>query len=109
MTRARHGLCPLISEDHEQRTQWRCQVAEAYAGVCLMCGRTIGYAIQGTFVTRSGGLRPERQGRHLRCGYCHGGILFEPDAELPRNWVAEMRREEAASPTPRRAYRRRAV
>ena len=84
-------------------------MAGAYAGVCLMCGRTLGYAVEGRFFTSPGGVRPERQGRHLRCGYCHGGILFEADAELPRDWVAEMRREEAASAPPRRAYRRRAV
>jgi hypothetical protein len=84
-------------------------MAEAYAGVCLLCGRILGYAIQGTFFTSPGGVRPQRQGRHLRCGYCRGGILFEPDAALPRDWVAEMRREEAVSAPLRRAYRRRAV
>src|SRR5215207_8433737 len=85
------------------------QMAEAYAGVCMMCGRTLGYAIQGTFVTSPGGTRPVRQGRHWRCGYCRGGILFEPDPTLPSDWVAETRREEAASAQSRRAYRRRAV
>ena len=81
----------------------------AYAGVCMLCGRTLGYAIQGAFITVPGGRRPERQGRHLGCGYCRGGIIFEPEAELPRDWVAAMKREEAASVPKRRAYRRRAV
>ena len=84
-------------------------MAGAYAGVCLMCGRTLGYAVEGRFFTSPGGVRPQRQGGHLRCGYCGGGVLFEPDPELPRDWVAEMRREEATSVPPRRAYRRRAV
>lgn len=84
-------------------------MAGAYAGVCLMCGRTLGYVVQGTFITSPGGVRPQQEGRHLRCGYCGGGVLFEPDAQLPRDWVAQMRREEAMSPPPRRAYRRRAV
>ena len=83
-------------------------MAEAYAGICLMCGRTLGYAVQGRFFTSPGGVRPQRQGQQLLCGYCRGGILFEPAAEFPRDWVAEMRREEAARAQPRRAYRRRA-
>jgi DNA-directed RNA polymerase subunit RPC12/RpoP len=84
-------------------------MAGAYAGVCLMCGRTLGYAVEGRFFTSPGGIRPQRQGQQLRCGYCRGGILFEPEADLPRDWVAERRRAEAASTPPRRAYRRRAV
>lgn len=83
-------------------------MADAYAGVCLMCGRTVGYAIQGTFFIGPGGVRPERQGHYLRCGYCRGGVLFEPDAALPADWVAEFRREEAVSAPSRRAYHRRA-
>ena len=83
-------------------------MAEAHTGVCLLCGRTLGYAIQGTFVTRPGSLRPERQGRQLRCGYCHGGIIFELEADLPRDRVAERRREEAGSIPLRRASRRQA-
>jgi DNA-directed RNA polymerase subunit RPC12/RpoP len=83
-------------------------MAGAYAAVCLMCGRTLGYAVQGRFFTSPGGIRPQRQGRQLRCGYCRGGILFEPEADLPRDWVAERRRAEAARTPPRRAYRRRA-
>jgi hypothetical protein len=82
----------------------------ASAAVCLLCGRTIGYAVHGTFFTRQGGVRPQRQGQHLRCGDCHGSIFFEPDATLdPPDWIAEMKREEAVSDTPRRAVRRRAV
>jgi DNA-directed RNA polymerase subunit RPC12/RpoP len=84
-------------------------MAKAYAGVCMMCGRTVGYAVDGTFFTTPGGRRPERQGRHLRCGYCHGAIIFEPDAMLPPDWIAQQRREEAASIQPRREARRRAV
>ena len=84
-------------------------MAEAYAGVCLMCGRTLGYAVQGRFVTSPGAVRPRRQGRHLRCGHCGGGVLFEPDATLPPDWVAEMHRQAAAGAAPRRVYRRRAV
>jgi DNA-directed RNA polymerase subunit RPC12/RpoP len=84
-------------------------MAGAYAAVCLMCGRTLGYAVQGRFFTSPGGIRPQRQGQQLRCGYCRGGILFEPEADLPRDWVAERRRTEAGGAPPRRAYRRRAV
>ena len=84
-------------------------MAEAYAGICLMCGRTLGYAVQGRFFTSPGGVRPRRQGRHLRCGHCGGGVLFEPDAALPSDWVAKVRREEVAGTVPRRVYRRRAV
>jgi hypothetical protein len=84
-------------------------MAKAYAGVCPLCGRTLGYAVEGTFFTSPGGVRPQRQGRHLRCGYCGGGVLFEPDAELPPAWVAKMRREEIANLPLRRANRRRAV
>ena len=82
---------------------------EAYGAVCLMCGRTLGFAVEGKFHTSPGGVRPQRQGNHLHCGYCGSGMLFEPEGDLPRDWVAEMRREEAANTQPRRAYRRRAV
>jgi hypothetical protein len=84
-------------------------MAAAYAGVCMMCGRTVGYAVQGTFYTQPGGRTPERQGRHLRCGYCKGVVIFEPDALLPPDWIAQLRRDEAASMQPRREARRRAV
>jgi hypothetical protein len=84
-------------------------MAGAYAGSCMMCGRTAGYAVQGTFYTRPGGRKPERQGRHLRCGDCHGGIIFEPDAMLPPDWIAKLRRDEAERFTPRREVRRRAI
>ena len=84
-------------------------MAVAYAGSCMMCGRMVGYAVQGTFYTRPGGRKPERQGRHLRCGDCHGGIIFEPDAMLPPDWIAKLRRDEAAQFAPRREVRRRAI
>jgi DNA-directed RNA polymerase subunit RPC12/RpoP len=84
-------------------------MAAAYAGVCMMCGRTVGYAVEGAFYTTPGGPRPERQGRHLRCGHCQGAIIFEPDAMLPPDWIAQLRRDEAASMQPRREARRRAV
>ena len=84
-------------------------MAGAYAGVCLMCGRTLGYAVAGRFFTSPGGVRPQRQGGHLRCGYCGGGVLFEADIEPTPAWVAKMRREEIANLPLRRAYRRRAV
>ena len=81
----------------------------AYAGSCMMCGRTAGYAVQGTFYTRPGGRKPERQGRHLCCGDCHGGIIFEPDAMLPPDWIAKLRRDEAEQFAPRHEVRRRAI
>ena len=84
-------------------------MAPAYAGSCMMCGRTVGYAVQGTFYTRPGGRKPERQGRHLRCGDCHGGIIFEPDAMLPPDWIAKLRRDASEHAAPRREIRRRAV
>ena len=84
-------------------------MTEAYAGVCMMCGRILGHAVDGMFFTSPGGVRPQRQGHGLHCGYCGGGVLFEPEGDLPRDWIAEMRREEAANTQPRRAYRRRAM
>jgi hypothetical protein len=83
-------------------------MAGAYAVSCLMCGRTVGYAVQGTFYTRPGRRTPERQGRHLRCGDCHGGIIFEPDAMLPPDWIARQRGDEATTLRPRQAARGRA-
>ena len=82
-------------------------MAGAYAGSCMLCGRTVGYAVAGTFYTRPGGRRPLRQGRHLRCADCGGHLLFELDA-MPA-WLAEMRGERVPSPLVSRAYRRRAV
>ena len=84
-------------------------MAEAYAGICLMCGRTLGYAVDGRFVTSPGGATPRLQRGRLQCGHCGGGVLFEPDAALPPDWVAQMRREEVAGAAPRRVYRRHAV
>ena len=81
-------------------------MAGAYEGACMLCGRTVGYAVAGTFYTRPGGRRPQRQGGHLRCGDCGGGLLFELDV-MPA-WLAQMRGETAVSPLELRAYRRRA-
>ena len=58
-------------------------MAETYAGVCLLCGRTLGYTVHGAFYTAPGGRRPERDGRTLRCGYCHGGVMFKPTPPSP--------------------------
>jgi len=84
---------------------------EAYRAVCLMCGRHLGCVFQGKFVAQPGPATLERDGRQFRCGYCHGGVLFEPDPTVqpPRDWIADMKRAEAASGKPRRTYRRRAV
>jgi hypothetical protein len=84
------------------------RMATTYAASCMMCGRSLGYAIQGTFVTASGSPRPKRHGRHLRCGYCRGAVMFEPDPTLPRDWAAEIRREEVAQIAQRRVDHRRA-
>ena len=78
----------------------------AYAGACMLCGRTAGYAVEGTFYTRPGGRRPQAQGRHLRCGDCGGDVLFELDI-MPA-WLAERREEKVSSLGGSRAYRRRA-
>ena len=82
-------------------------MAGAYAGVCMLCGRMVGYAVEGTFYTQPGGTKPERQDCHLRCGNCGGGLLFELDV-MPA-WLAEMRGEHVTSTLAPRAYRRRAV
>jgi hypothetical protein len=87
----------------------RDQMSQAYAGACMMCGRTVGYVVQGTFYTRPGGRRPERQGCHLRCGDCRGGIIFEPDPMLPPDWLAQLRSDGAGNAQPRQEARRRAV
>ena len=82
-------------------------MAGAYARSCMLCGRTVGYAVAGTFYTRPGGRRPQRGGRPLRCADCGGHLLFELDV-MPA-WLAEMRGERVPSPPVTRAYRRRAV
>jgi hypothetical protein len=83
---------------------------DAYGAVCLLCGRNLGCVFDGKFFARPGPATLERAGQGFRCGYCHGSILFEPDATLNQpDWIAAMQREEAASATPRRAYRRRAA
>jgi|RhiMetdeSRZDD1v2_1073273.scaffolds.fasta_scaffold10933_14 DNA-directed RNA polymerase subunit RPC12/RpoP len=82
---------------------------EAYGADCLSCGRTLGYVYQGTFFARPGPATLERDGKRYRCGYCHGSILFQPDPSLKQpDWIAAMKKEEAASGNPRRAYRKRA-
>jgi hypothetical protein len=78
----------------------------AYAGSCMLCGRTVGYAVDGTFYTRPGGRRPQPQGCHLRCGDCGGDVLFELDV-MP-TWVAERREGRISSLQGARADRRRA-
>jgi hypothetical protein len=83
---------------------------ETYGAVCLMCGRDLGHIVQGKYLARPEGPRLERHGHQLRCGHCHGGVLLEPDPTLqpPRDWIAELKRAEAASGRSRRPYRRRA-
>jgi DNA-directed RNA polymerase subunit RPC12/RpoP len=75
---------------------------EAYGAVCIMCGRHLGCIFQGKYVPWSGTAPLERDGRQYRCGYCHGKILLEPDPTLkpPRDWIAEMKREEAMGGSP---------
>jgi CheY-like chemotaxis protein len=63
----------------------------------------------GDVLHTAGRRQPERQGRHLRRGDCHGGIVFEPDAMLRPDWIAQMRREATARLRPQRTVRRRAV
>jgi DNA-directed RNA polymerase subunit RPC12/RpoP len=68
-----------------------------YAAVCMLCGRTVGYVLQGTLVNAPGTRRLEREGRRLRCGYCRGDVFFEPDPALDQpDWIAVMRQELAA-------------
>jgi hypothetical protein len=81
-------------------------MAGAYAGACMLCGRTVGYAVEGRFYTRPGGRRPQPQGRHLRCSDCGGDLLFELDV-MPA-WLAEMREGKVSSLRGARAVRRRA-
>jgi DNA-directed RNA polymerase subunit RPC12/RpoP len=70
----------------------------AYAAVCLMCGRDVGRILQGRLIARPAGLKIQRDGRHLRCGYCRGSVILEPDPTgNPPDWVAEMERELAAA------------
>jgi DNA-directed RNA polymerase subunit RPC12/RpoP len=51
----------------------------AYAAVCLLCGRTLGAVVGKRFFPVSSGRSVRREGRQLRCGYCGGTILLEPD------------------------------
>ena len=81
----------------------------AYAGACLLCGRTAGYLVRRTFYTCPGGVRPERDGPHLRCGDCRGRILLEPEPTFAvPPWVAILQRDESIVETSRRVIRRRA-
>ena len=71
---------------------------EAYAAVCLLCGRTLGHVVRGQFIAQPGTARPQLDGLRLRCGDCRGSVLLEPypAARAPHDWVAEMQRELAA-------------
>jgi hypothetical protein len=53
--------------------------ASAHAVVCLMCGRTFGHFLNGQFFAQPGSGKLERDGHRLRCGHCHGSIIFEAD------------------------------
>ena len=82
----------------------------AYSATCLLCGRNLGHVVHGRFFVRSGSPLPERDGQRLRCGYCRGSIVFEPDASLTTpDRVAQRQRDEGVRGSPRRAVRRRAV
>jgi hypothetical protein len=83
-------------------------MAKVHAGVCIMCGRTLGYAVDGAFLATPGGRSLERHGRQFRCGYCHGGVMFEPEVALPPEWAARTRRTEAARTSLTAARHRRA-
>ena len=81
----------------------------AYGAVCLMCGRNLGHVVHSRFFPRPGGPPLERDGHRLRCGYCRGSVVFEPDSSFNQvDWVAQRQREEATNPASRRAVRRRA-
>ena len=68
----------------------------AYAAVCMLCGRDLGYIRRRRFIAKPGAARIRREGRRFRCGHCRGSVLFEPDPSLaPPDWVAEMEREVA--------------
>jgi hypothetical protein len=62
-----------------------------YVAVCLLCGRDVGHIVEGRL--RQGPPRPRllRDGRRLRCGYCHGSVFLQPDPDTVRpDLVAEM-------------------
>jgi len=80
-----------------------------YGVSCLMCGRDLGSVVHGRYVAQPGTAGLRRVGRQFRCGHCHGGVLFEPDASLSKpDWIEVRRREEEASGRPRRTAQRRA-
>jgi hypothetical protein len=69
-----------------------------YAAVCLMCGRDVGRVLRGRLIARPAGPKVQREGRRLRCGYCRGSVILEPDPTgNPRDWIVEMERELAAA------------
>ena len=81
----------------------------AYAGACLLCGAHRRLPRSRTFYTCPGGVRPERDGPHLRCGDCWGRILLEPEPTFAvPPWVAILQRDESIVETSRRVIRRRA-
>jgi DNA-directed RNA polymerase subunit RPC12/RpoP len=72
-------------------------MATAYAAVCMLCGRTVGYVLRGTLVSAPGPRKLEREGRRVRCGYCRGSVFLEPEPAVEQpDWVAVMRQELAA-------------
>ena len=74
-------------------------VNEAFGAVCMLCGRNLGYRVQGRFFVQPGSPKPERQGQVLRCGACGGTVLFEtdPTRALPE-WLVEAMQRVLARP-----------
>jgi hypothetical protein len=82
---------------------------DACSAVCLMCGRSPGFLVARTLVIAPGSA-VRVQHRRLRCGRCHGSIVFETDDSLKQpDWNAQLQRDEARGGTLRRIARRRVI
>ena len=49
------------------------------AVVCMMCGRTVGQFQHGRVYVEPTRQTIRREGRQLRCGYCHGNVYLDVD------------------------------
>ena len=55
----------------------------AYTVSCLLCGRQLARVVNGRLDIAAGQPMLRRAGRALRCGYCRGNAVVEPDISAP--------------------------